>query len=78
MKEHEQKIKEYMLSSEVLAEHLTFDQSCHSVEEAALAAGVLVSDLVKNVCLVSEDGDFIVAIVKGETRVSTSKVAKAT
>lgn len=34
-------------------------------------------DLVKNVCLVDEDSRFIVAIVKGVDRASTSRVAQA-
>ncbi|MHB0989620.1 MAG: YbaK/EbsC family protein [Bellilinea sp.] len=58
-------------------EHLTFDQSTHSVAEAAQAAGVIPQDFVKNICLIAPDGRLVVAIVKGEDRVSMVNVAEA-
>ena len=50
--------------------------STHSVEEAAMATNASPEDFVKNICLMSESLGLIVAIVKGENRVSTKKVAK--
>jgi hypothetical protein len=58
-------------------EHLTFDQSTHSVAEAAHAAGVTPQDLVKNICMIAPDGQLVVAIVKGEDRVSAVYIAEA-
>ena len=58
-------------------EHLTFSQSCHSVAEAAAAAGVTPEDFVKSICMVDGEGRLIIGIVKGEDRASTSRVSKA-
>ncbi|WP_422486587.1 aminoacyl-tRNA deacylase [Gudongella sp. DL1XJH-153] len=77
MIEYEEKLKMYMVDKGVDAEHLHFEQTCHSVQEAADAAGATPDDLVKNICMVNDEGDLIVAIVKGEDRVSTSRVGKA-
>ncbi len=77
MNDYEQKLKRFIDEKRIDAEHLVFDQSCHSVAEAADAAGVQPEDLVKNVCMVDSQGNLIVAIVKGEDRASTSRVAKA-
>ncbi len=77
MKEYEDKLKLYMTDKNIKAEHLHFDQTCHSVQEAADTAGATPDDLVKNICMVNNKGDLIVAIIKGEDRVSTSRVGKA-
>ena len=36
-----------------------------------------VEDLIKSICLLDDENRLVVAIVKGEDRVSTSRVAKA-
>jgi len=77
MKESEEILKQYLEQTENDAEHLSFDQSCHSVNEAAKAVGGTPDDLVKNICMIDSDQNLIVAIVKGEDRASTSRVAKA-
>lgn len=77
MLEYEKKLKDYMINNSVAADHLHFDKICHSVQEAADAAGATPDDLVKNICMVDDKGNLIVAIVKGEDRVSTSRVGKA-
>jgi prolyl-tRNA editing enzyme YbaK/EbsC (Cys-tRNA(Pro) deacylase) len=59
------------------AEHLMFDQSCHSVAQAAAAINGTDDDLVKNICLTGPNEEFIIAIVKGPHRVSRKRVAKA-
>lgn len=76
MNVYEERLKRYIQESGVEAVHLTFDASCHSVADAAKAVGAPETSFVKNVCMVAED-TFIVAIVKGEHRASTSRVAKA-
>ncbi len=77
MDEFGEKLKKYMKENSVNAECLSFKQSCHSVEEAAKATNASKEDFVKNICMVDAEGDIIVAIVKGENRASTSRVAKA-
>ncbi|MFY9189458.1 MAG: YbaK/EbsC family protein [bacterium] len=77
MDRYAQELKNYIISGSIEADHLVFQQSCHSVEEAAQAAQVKPEDFVKNICLIDADGNLIVAIVKGEDRVSTKRVGKA-
>lgn len=66
-----------MQENDIQGEHLSFGQSCHSVEEAAQAANADTGDFVKNICMVDSQGNLIVAIVKGEDRASTSRIGKA-
>jgi prolyl-tRNA editing enzyme YbaK/EbsC (Cys-tRNA(Pro) deacylase) len=73
---YEEKLKTYMRENNVSGEHLTFTESTRSVAEAAKAAGVTPQDFVKNICLIDSNGSLVVGIVKGEDRVSTSRVAK--
>jgi prolyl-tRNA editing enzyme YbaK/EbsC (Cys-tRNA(Pro) deacylase) len=73
---YEQRLQAYLQEQHIAAEHLSFDQPCHSVEEAALAANASPEELVKNICLLDSDGQLITAIVKGEDRVSVSRIAK--
>ncbi|KNF08665.1 hypothetical protein CLPU_6c01510 [Gottschalkia purinilytica] len=74
---YEEKIKSYMRNNEIKGEHMVFESSCHSVEEAAISANISIDDIVKNICMINEDGELIVAIVKGEDRASTTRVGKA-
>lgn len=77
MKEFENKLKEYLLKNNIDGEQYIFEDTCHSVEEAAAAANASTEDFVKNICMIDNNGKLIVAIVKGEHRASTSRVAKA-
>jgi Cys-tRNA(Pro)/Cys-tRNA(Cys) deacylase len=74
--EYEKKLKDYIVAYAIEAEHLSFDQSCHSVEEAANVVNARAEDFVKNICLIDPQNRLIVAIVKGEDRVSRDKVAQ--
>jgi Cys-tRNA(Pro)/Cys-tRNA(Cys) deacylase len=77
MNSYDRKLIDYIQERGIEAEHLRFEQSCHSVQEAAEAANADPAEIVKNICLVDPQGELIVAIVKGEDRVSTSRVARA-
>lgn len=77
MDQYEQKLRQFLQESQAEAEHLQFDQSCHSVEDAAKAANTSINALVKNICFIDPQDNLIVAIVKGEDRVSTTRVAKS-
>jgi prolyl-tRNA editing enzyme YbaK/EbsC (Cys-tRNA(Pro) deacylase) len=76
MQHYEKKIKEYMNEKNIQAEHLSFMTSCHSVEDAASTVDASPEDFVKNICLMDAEKNLIVAIVKGEDRVSTKKIGK--
>ncbi len=77
MSVYEDQLKQFMATTHTEAEHLSFDQSCHSVAEAAAVVGTEPENLVKNICMTDAQGQVIVAVVKGEDRASTSRVAKA-
>lgn len=77
LKEFEEKLKQYLLRNRVDAKQVIFTDICHSVEEAAAAANASPRDFVKSICMINNVGNLIVAIVKGENRASTSRVAKA-
>lgn len=76
MKRFEAKLKDYISRNDLDAEHLVFEVSCHSVEEAANAANSSPDNLVKNICFIDENGNLIIAIVKGTDRVSTTEIGK--
>jgi Cys-tRNA(Pro)/Cys-tRNA(Cys) deacylase len=77
MDPYEEKLKTFIRQNQVQAEHLSFDQSCHSVAEAALAVHAAAEDIVKNICLISTTGDLVLAIVKGEDRASRGRIGAA-
>ncbi len=77
MEEFEKKLRDYINQHKVEGEHMIFQESCHSVEEAAKASNSSPEDFVKNICMVDQEGNLIVAIVKGEDKVSSKRVGKA-
>ncbi|MFW9801630.1 MAG: aminoacyl-tRNA deacylase [Candidatus Thorarchaeota archaeon] len=76
MSEYEEKLTQYMKENDIEGELLRLGASCHTVQDAADAVGADVDEIIKNICLMDSEGNFIVAIVKGAHRVSTSRVAK--
>ena len=77
MSQYEEKLRTYIKEHEIDAELLTFNQSTHSVADAAAAVGAEPEDFVKSIAMIGPDNQLIVAIVKGEHRASTSRVSKA-
>jgi len=76
MREYEDKLKKIIEEQGIRAEHLSFETSCHSVADAAETVGAEPEDFIKSICMVGDGGEVVVAIVKGEDRASTSRVAK--
>ncbi len=78
MNHYEQKLKQFIVDTNIDAEHLIFNRSCHSVKEAALVINANSEDFVKNICMISDndDLDLVVVIVKGEDKVDKDKVAE--
>ncbi len=74
---YEEKLKAFILEKGIVAQHISFSQSCHSVAEAALAANASAGDFAKSICMLDVDGNLIVAIVKGEYRASAKFVSRA-
>lgn len=74
MNEYEKKLKEYMQKHNIEGEYLSFEESCHTAEDAAKSAKTDIDEVIKNVCLIDNKGDIIVAIVKAKDRASTTKI----
>lgn len=74
--EYEEKLKVFMQDNGIEGVFLSFQESCHTADEAASAAGVTPQDIVKSICMIGANNDLIVAIVRGDDRASTSRVAK--
>jgi len=74
---YEQKLRDYISSCSIQAEHITFADCCHSVEEAAEAAGTAPENIIKSICMLTPENQLVVAIIMGTDRVSTKKVAAA-
>ena len=77
MSQFDDKLRDYISENEIDAKVISFEQSTHSVAEAAKAVGAEPEDFVKSICMVTMGGKLVVAIVKGEHRASTGRVAKA-
>jgi len=77
MSSYEDKLRELIAENGIQAEVISFEQSTHSVAEAAAAVGAEPGDFVKSICMVTMGGKLVVAIVRGEHRASTSRVSKA-
>ncbi len=77
MDPYEEKLRAFIREHAIQAEHLSFDQSCHSVAEAARVVNASLDDIVKSICLVDAGGNAIIVILKGEDRVSTSHITEA-
>lgn len=71
-----ERLRDVVIARGIRADLRVFDASCHSVAEAAAAAGAREDEFVKSICLVAEGG-LVVAIVKGEDRASTTHVQEA-
>ena len=74
---YEEKLKKFIADNHLVAEHLSFTASCHSVKEAAQAAHAPEDEFVKNICMIDASGNLIAAIVKGEDRASATLIGKA-
>lgn len=74
---YEDKLNSFLKENSSDAKILIFDKSCHSVEEAAKTSKTNPSDFIKSICLIDSNDNLLVAIVKGEDRVSTTIIGKS-
>jgi Cys-tRNA(Pro)/Cys-tRNA(Cys) deacylase len=77
MKEFEQKLNQFLQNNSITAEQYIFENTCHTVEDAATATNASMKEIVKSICMVDNEGNLIVAVVGGEDRASTTRVGKA-
>ena len=74
---YERKLRKFLKNNDVDYQYFQFSTSCHSVHDAAKSVNASISDCIKNICMIDSNDKVLVAIVKGEHRASTSRVAKA-
>jgi len=74
--DYESKLKKFILDNSIQAEHIHFEKSVHTVEEACAEANAGQDDIVKSICLVGGN-QTIAALVLGSQRASTKRVAEA-
>ena len=73
--EYDDKLRAYIKENNIEAKVISFEQSTHSVTEAAEAVRAEPDDFVKSICMITMGGKLVVAIVRGDHRVSTTRVA---
>ena len=74
---YEAQLAEYIRAHGIQTEQLIFQQSTHSVAEAAQAVSATPEDFVKSICFINKAGQIAVAIVKGEDRADRVRVQAA-
>ncbi|MBI4162637.1 MAG: hypothetical protein HY513_03060 [Candidatus Aenigmarchaeota archaeon] len=72
--DYEYKLKNYISENNITAEHIHFQNSVHTVEEAAKEANASADDFVKSVCIISQEKT-IIAIILGSDRADMSKIS---
>jgi len=77
MEDKENQLRSYIQKNKIQAEHIHLDAICHSVQDAAQAVEESEDHIIKNVCMLGDNQELIVAIVMGADRASTSRVSKA-
>ena len=77
MNEYEEKLKRFLHGHNIQGEHLHFEKSVHTVEDACRETKAQPDDFVKTICMITNDGKVIGALVLGSYRASTERVAKA-
>lgn len=77
MNEYEEKLKRFLQENGIRGEHLHFEKTVHTVEDACREAHAQPDDFVKTICMISKAGKIICALVLGSDRASTERVAKA-
>lgn len=77
MEKYEEKLKKFLQENKIKGEHLHFEKSVHTVEDACREANAQPDDFVKTICMITNDGKVIGALVLGSFRASTERVAKA-
>ena len=76
MDNYTKKLGKYIKEANIQCEHMYFQESCYSVEDAMKATDANREDFIKNICLIDHKKNLIVAIVKGEDKVDITTVEK--
>ncbi len=74
--DNEEKITLFLQEQNSSAEILHFENSCHSVAEAAIAVKGTPEDFIKSICCITDSGELVVLIVKGEDRADIKKAGE--
>ena len=73
---NEARLKEYVETQNIKAEHLVFNESLHTVADAIRVSGIGIELIAKTIVMVGQEGETIVAFVPGNSRASTKRVGR--
>jgi prolyl-tRNA editing enzyme YbaK/EbsC (Cys-tRNA(Pro) deacylase) len=73
---NETRLKEYVETNSIKAEHLVYNESLHTVADAIRVSGIGIELIAKTIVMVGQQGETIVAFVPGNTRASTKRVGR--
>jgi len=74
----EEKLKQYIVEQGIEAEHIHFEESLHSVQDALRVSGFSLNNIIKTIVFKTSDGKVVAGIVPAEFRVSKSSLCAAT
>lgn len=77
MNQYEEKLKKFLQDNNIKAEHIHFEETVHTVEDACKATNAQPDDFIKTICMIDQEDNTIGALVPGSYRASTSRVGKA-
>ena len=73
---YEDKLQKYISEQNLTGQIYVFEQSCHTVEDAAKALNTTPDRFVKTICMVDDSNNLLVGIVKGEHRLNIQSIAQ--
>ena len=72
---YHKRIKTFLDNAKVKYNHIVYTSKCHSVAEAAQTSGEDIENFVKNISLLDEEKNLIVAILLAKDRANLNKIA---
>ena len=77
MSKESQSIQDWLSQNDVDSEHIKFQQSVHTVDEAVKISGHPVECFTKSIVMLDSNNKLIIAMVPASFRASTERVRKA-
>lgn len=76
MTEPSQRLHDWLLSHQINAELLSFDESVHSVEQAIAVSGHPIERITKSIVMLTAENHLLIAMVPAKFRASTERIRK--
>ena len=72
---YHKRIKAFLDNTQAKYNHIIYTNKCHTVLEASKSAGEDIENFVKNICLLDEQKNLIVAILLAKNRANLKKIS---